>query len=185
MTKCQIGELPVPKQRPRNTQTVIGKNEHYDTIIVPETQDSQIPANNKQENSEANDFQVIYPGNYTARVPTTEIRTAPFFHPKIFNLSGILLSKNKIKLTLIPKPNNKLPDIKRKYRRLHKKRGLRGFFADETDSRKNSQDSSDSSVRSKGKLNAPRDRNKILDTIIGFLYKQKFEETNEINKSSI
>ena len=49
MTKLQVGELSVPKQRPRNNQPMIGGNEHYDTIIVPETQHSQILTNNKQK----------------------------------------------------------------------------------------------------------------------------------------
>ena len=37
VTKFQVGELSVPKHRPRNNQTVIGGNEHYDTTIVLET----------------------------------------------------------------------------------------------------------------------------------------------------
>ena len=57
-TKC--GEILswwtfVPKQRSRYNQTVIGRNEHYDTIIVFETKDSQIPTNKEQENGETND----------------------------------------------------------------------------------------------------------------------------------
>ena len=56
MTKFQVGELSVRKQRPRNSQTVIGGNEHYDTVIAPETRDSQIPTNNEQENGETNDI---------------------------------------------------------------------------------------------------------------------------------
>ena len=43
------------KQRPRNNQTVIVGNEHYDTLIVLETKDGQIPENNEQENGETND----------------------------------------------------------------------------------------------------------------------------------
>ena len=43
------------KQRPRNNQTVIGGNERYDTLIVLETQDSQISENNEQENGETDD----------------------------------------------------------------------------------------------------------------------------------
>ena len=41
VTKFQVGELSVPQQRPRNNKVVIVGNEHYDTIIVPEAQDSQ------------------------------------------------------------------------------------------------------------------------------------------------
>ena len=37
-TKFQVGEFSVPTQRPRNNQSVIGGKEHYDTIIVPGTQ---------------------------------------------------------------------------------------------------------------------------------------------------
>ena len=55
MTKFQFCELSVSKQRPRNNQTVIGGNEHYDTLIILETQDSQIPENNEQENGETDD----------------------------------------------------------------------------------------------------------------------------------
>ena len=63
MTKLQVGELSVPKQRPRNNQTMIGGNEHYDTIIVPETQHSQILTNNKQKNGMTNDsFFTSLPG---------------------------------------------------------------------------------------------------------------------------
>ena len=63
MTKLQVGELSVPKQRPRNNQTMIGGNEHYDTIIVPETQHSQILTNNKQKNGKTNDsFFTSLPG---------------------------------------------------------------------------------------------------------------------------
>ena len=58
--KFQAGELSVAKQRPRNNQTVIGGNEHYDTIIVPETMDSQITKNNEQENGETNDSFLFY-----------------------------------------------------------------------------------------------------------------------------
>ena len=60
MTKLQVGELSVPKQRPRNNQPMIGGNEHYDTIIVPETMDSQITKNNEQENGETNDSFLFY-----------------------------------------------------------------------------------------------------------------------------
>ena len=74
MTKSQVGELSVPKQKPRNNQTVIDGNEHYDTIIVPETQDSQIPTNNEQENGDTNDS--FY---FTARVPPTKTITVPDF----------------------------------------------------------------------------------------------------------
>ena len=35
---------------------MIGGNEHYDTIIVLETQYSKIPTNNKKENGDKNDF---------------------------------------------------------------------------------------------------------------------------------
>ena len=35
---------------------MIGGNEHYDTIIVLETQCSKIPTNNKKENGDKNDF---------------------------------------------------------------------------------------------------------------------------------
>ena len=38
------------------------------------------------------------------------------------------------------------------------------------------QDSSDSLVRNKGKLYPPKNRNKVLDTIIDFLHKHNFEE---------
>ena len=47
------------------------------------------------------------------------------------------------------------------------------------------QDSSDSLVRDQGKLNPPRNRNKVLDTVIDFLHELNFEETNQINKSNI
>ena len=43
------------KQRPRNNQTVIVGNEHYDTLIVLENKDGQMPENNEQENGETND----------------------------------------------------------------------------------------------------------------------------------
>ena len=43
---------------------MIGRNELYNTIIVAETQDSQIPTNNKQENGQTNGS--LY---FTARVP--------------------------------------------------------------------------------------------------------------------
>ena len=36
VTKFQVGELSVPKQRTRNNQTVNGRNENYNTIFVPE-----------------------------------------------------------------------------------------------------------------------------------------------------
>ena len=52
-------------------------------------------------------------------------------------------------------------------------------------SNKNSPDSSDSLVRNKNKLNPPRNSNKVLDRVIDFPRKQKFEETNQINKSNI
>ena len=52
-------------------------------------------------------------------------------------------------------------------------------------SNQNSSDSSDSLVRNKSKLNPPRNSNKVLDTIIDFPHKQKFEETNQINTSNI
>ena len=51
--------------------------------------------------------------------------------------------------------------------------------------RKIRKNSSDSVVKNKGTLNTPRNRNKVLDTVIDFLHKQNFEETNEINKNSI
>ena len=54
-TKFQVAEHSMLKQRPRNNQTVIAGEEHYYTMIVPETQDSQIPTNNEQENGETND----------------------------------------------------------------------------------------------------------------------------------
>ena len=42
--------------RPSNNQTVINRNEYYGKIIIPETQDNQIPTNNEQENcDETND----------------------------------------------------------------------------------------------------------------------------------
>ena len=40
-------------------------------------------------------------------------------------------------------------------------------------------------VRNKGKLHPPKNRNKVLDTVIDFLHKHNFEETNQINKSNI
>ena len=51
--------------------------------------------------------------------------------------------------------------------------------------RKIRKNSSDSVVKNKGTLNTPRNRNKVLDTVIDFLHKQSFEETNEINKNRI
>ena len=55
MEKFQVDELSLPKQKPKNNQTVIGGNGNYDTVIVRETQVSQIPANNKQGNGDTND----------------------------------------------------------------------------------------------------------------------------------
>ena len=52
--KLEIGKFWFPKQIPRNYQTVISGNEHSDTIIVPKTQNSLIPTNNKHENNETN-----------------------------------------------------------------------------------------------------------------------------------
>ena len=56
MMKFQAGQLSVLKQRPRNNQTVIGGNDHYDTVIVLEAQYSKIPTNNQKENDDKNDF---------------------------------------------------------------------------------------------------------------------------------
>ena len=56
MMKFQAGQLSVLKQRPRNNQTVIGGNDHYDTVIVLEAQYSKIPTNNQKENGDKNDF---------------------------------------------------------------------------------------------------------------------------------
>ena len=105
-------------------------------------------------------------------------------------MSGIPLSKNQIKLlskglkfTPIPRPN--IPETKRDTEDFTRKLSLRDFFADENNSNENSQNSSDSLVKNKGKLNPPRNRNKVLDTVIDFLRKQNFEETNQINKRNI
>ena len=60
ISKYQVGELWVTKQRPRNNQTMINGNEHYDTIIFSETQDSQMPTNDEQENRNTNDRFLLY-----------------------------------------------------------------------------------------------------------------------------
>ena len=39
---------------------MIGGNENYDTVIVPETQVSQVPANNEQGNGDTNDSFVFH-----------------------------------------------------------------------------------------------------------------------------
>lgn len=46
---------------------MIRRNELYNTIIVAETQDSQIPTNNKQENGETNDNFLFYDQGTTNR----------------------------------------------------------------------------------------------------------------------
>ena len=51
-----------------------------------------------------------------------------------------------------------MPELKRDIEDFIRKRRLREFFADENDSNENSQDSSDSLVRNKGKLSPPRNR---------------------------
>ena len=61
-----------------------------------------------------------------------------------------------LKFTSIPKAN--IPELKRDIEDFIRKRRLREFFADENDSNENSQDSSDSLVRNKGKLSPPRNR---------------------------
>ena len=77
-----------------------------------------------------------------------------------------------------------MPEIKRDIEDFTRKLRLRELFGDEDDSNENSQDSSDSLVRSKGKLHLPRTRNKVLDTVIDVLHKQNFKETNQKNKSN-
>ena len=104
-------------------------------------------------------------------------------HLKILNLSGILLSKSQIKLLskglkFNPTPKPDIPEIKRDVQDFSRKLRLSEFFGDENDSNKNSQDSCDSLVGNKGKLNPLRNRNKVLGTIIDFLDQQNFEETN-------
>ena len=47
------------------------------------------------------------------------------------------------------------------------------------------QDSNDFLVRNIGNLNPPRNRNKVLDTVIDSLNKQNFEEANQTNKRNI
>ena len=108
-------------------------------------------------------------------------------HPKILNLSGIPLCTNQIKLlnkglkfTTTPRPN--IPKTKGDIEDLQGNKGSESFFADENNSKENSQDSSDNLVINKGKLNPPSSRNKVLDTVIDFLHKQSFEETYLINK---
>ena len=58
-----------------------------------------------------------------------------------------------------------IKDFTRELRLLHS-------FADEDDSNEYLQDSSNSLVRNKGRLNLPRTRSKVLDTVIDFLQKQ-------------
>ena len=86
--------------------------------------------------------------------------------------------------TLSPKLN--VPEMKRDIRDFPRKLGeIREFSADINDSTKNSQESRDSLVRSKGEFNPPRNKNKVVDAVVDFLLKQKFEETNQINKCNI
>ena len=89
-TKFQVGEHSMLKQRPRNNQTVIAGEEHYDTMIVPETQDSQIPTNNEQENGETNDSFILRSGCHQQQHGQCLI-----LDPKILNLLGIPLPKNR------------------------------------------------------------------------------------------
>ena len=88
---------------------MIDGNEHYGTIIVPETQGSQIPINNKRKNG----FIILRPG-CRQRKPDQRV----ILHPKILNLSVMPLCKKQIKLlsktlkfTPTPKPN--IPGIKK------------------------------------------------------------------------
>ena len=69
-----------------------------------------------------------------------------------------------------------MPEVKNGMEDFTWKLRLREFLADENDSNENSQDPSDSLVRNKGKLHPPKNRNKVLDTIIDFLHKHNFEE---------
>ena len=55
MTRFEVGELSVPKQRPRNNQTATSGSEPYHKIIALESQDSQTLTNKVQENGETND----------------------------------------------------------------------------------------------------------------------------------
>ena len=153
MTKFQFCELSVSKQRPRNNQTVIVGNEHYDTLIVLETQDSQIPENNEQENGETNDSFLISQRGCHQRKPEQRL----ILHQKISNLSGITSSKNQIKLLskglkLSPTPEPVIPETKRDIELFTRKLRLRKTFANENGGSENSQDSSDFIVRNKGKL---------------------------------
>ena len=74
MEKFQVDELSLPKQKPKNNQTVIGGNGNYDTVIVRETQVSQIP---EITNKEMVIQMIVF--YFTARVRPTETRTAPDF----------------------------------------------------------------------------------------------------------
>ena len=78
-------------------------------------------------------------------------------HQKTSNLSGITSSKNQIKLLskglkLSPTPEPVIPETKRDIELFTRKLRLRMTFANENGGSENSQDSSDSIVRNKGKL---------------------------------
>ena len=47
------------------------------------------------------------------------------------------------------------------------------------------QDSSQPVIRNKSNFNPTRNWNEVFGMVIDFLHKQKFEETNQINKSNI
>ena len=66
--------------------------------------------------------------------------------------------------------------MNRRHGRFHKKTEAKRVFSRWKYSNENSQDPSDSLVRNKGKLHPPKNRNKVLDTIIDFLHRHNFEE---------
>ena len=119
---------------------MIGRNEHYDTIIVFETKDSQIPTNKEQENGETNDS-FLFHGQCHQWKPAQRL----ILHPQILNLLGITLSKNQIKLKskgliFTPTLKTNTPEIKIGIKDLTRKLRVRGFSADENDSNENTQD---------------------------------------------
>ena len=114
---------------------MINRNEYYGKIIIPETQDNQIPTNNEQENcGETNDSFLFHVQGATNRNQNSVWPDGkPEQQPKILILSGIPLSKNQRKLlnkgltfALTPKPN--MPVNKKRYRRFHKKTKAKKVF---------------------------------------------------------
>ena len=128
----------------QGNMTVIVRNGHFKSIIVPQTLDSQTQKKNKIKKTNKKMMKQMIVFYFTARVLRGTTRRAVNLHCKILNLLRTPWSSYQVKrlskgIKFILTPKGNVSVIKKDIKNFTRNTSLRKIFADLNDSIENSQ----------------------------------------------